>query len=80
MKEEQNEVLLAQFLKDFDTGNKLALARLMVLELGLETDGEKFSMQLRKKLNRELTEQEVFMVDALQRVLRLDPARMINAG
>lgn len=78
MKESQSEILLAQFLKDFDAGDKRAIARQMVMELNLEENGEKFSVQLSKKLNRELTQREIFIVDALQKVLLLDPTKMFD--
>lgn len=79
-KESQKEVLFAEFLRDFDSKDKLKIARLMALEFGLERNGEKFSAQLQRKLNRELTEQEVFQVDALQKALSLDPTKMFTAG
>ncbi|MCW4046380.1 MAG: hypothetical protein NWE99_02300 [Candidatus Bathyarchaeota archaeon] len=76
----EKEVLLAEFLMDFDSKDKLKIAKLMAREFGLEVNGEKFSTQLQRKLNRELTEQEAFQVDALQRALSLDPTKMFTAG
>lgn len=70
------ETLLAHLIKDFEQENKRKLAREMISQFGLDESGDEFSIQIRKILNRDLSDKEIFVIDALERIWRL---RLVSA-
>lgn len=66
----KNEKALTRILGKFDSEDKKLLALELVTEFNLQKDGEPYIKQLKSMLKRDLTNDEVFKVDILDRMLR----------
>jgi len=61
--------LLARLLRRFDEIDKEELALQIVQSLNLEQDGEPYPDQVARRLSRDLSADEAFKLDVLDRIL-----------
>jgi hypothetical protein len=65
-----NDTALAKILDKFDKADKTALALELVREFDLRINGDPYINQLKSILDRELSDDEKFKIDILDRMLR----------